>query len=310
MSSTAPRPQSGILPEASPHALFLTLDIRPGAESMAAARALIKSVPTLTRDLAGDNPDGGLVSAVGIGSGAWSTISGREPPRALRDFQSRNDGLRKAPATPTDLMLHIRAQRPDLNFELARRILTTAPEAVIVRDETPAFRYFDARDLTGFVDGTENPEGDERAEVALVGDEDPDFRGGSHVILQRYVHDLARWKQLDKETQEKIIGRTRDTDEELDDAIRPDSAHISRVVIEDDGEELEILRHSLPWGGSGEAGLVFIAYSRDANIFDRMLDRMFNLAGDGVHDNLMDYTQAMTGAYYFVPSLDQLENLA
>lgn len=309
MSTIQARPQSGILPEASPHALFMTLDIRPGDEHLSAARALLKAAPALSDALASDNPDGALVSAVGVGSNAWTAITGRANPQALRDFQARGDGLRKAPATPTDIMLHIRSLRPDLNFELARRILATAPGSVVVRDETNGFRYFDARDLTGFVDGTENPEGDERGEVALVGDEDPEFIGGSHVILQRYVHDLDRWQRLTQEAQENVIGRTRDTDEELDDAVRPDSAHISRVVIEEDGEELEILRHSLPWGGSTEAGLVFIAYSRDAGIFDRMLDRMFAMSGDGVHDNLMDYTQAMTGGYFFVPSLDLIDSL-
>lgn len=301
-------PQSGILPEGSSQGLFLTLDIAAGAESQ--VRDLLAAIPGLTEQLSAEHPDEPLYSVVAIGSGIWSELAGSERPAQLADFRARTLGRLKAPATPTDLLLHLRSERRDLNFELARRILAKAGDAVTLREEVAGFRYLDARDLTGFVDGTENPEGDERPEVALVGEEDGQFAGGSYIILQRFVHDLTRWGLLDQASQEQVIGRTKDTDEELDDEIKPDSAHISRVVIEEDGEELEILRHSLPYGDSSRHGLVFIAYAKRREIFDLMLDRMFDTDGDDVHDHLMDYTQAETGAFFFAPSLEMLRDLA
>lgn len=304
-----PTPQGGILPESNQHALFLSLDLAPGDESVAAVRRLLARLPAMTDEIAASDADAGLVSVVGIGPGVWALLTEAPRPRQLADYRPRYDGARKAPATPTDLFVHIRSERQDLNFELGRRLLAEAQDAVRVRDEVSGFRYLDSRDLTGFVDGTENPEGDERADVALVGDEDPLAAGGSYVLVMRFVHDLARWGQLTQHEQEQVIGRTKDTDEELDDAIRPESAHISRVVIEEDGKELEILRHSMPYGTTEEHGLLFLAYSARREIFDLMLDSEFAGAGEGVHDRLMDYTSARTGAYYFAPSLEALAKL-
>lgn len=302
-------PQSGILPEANTHGLFLTLDITAGEQAMAQARAMLAQVPQLTAQLAKQHPDAGLSSAVSIGPGVWDVLTGAASPQQLAPFRARVLGRRKAPATPSDILLHIRSERRDLNFELARNVLASAGDALRLVEEVPGFRYLDSRDMTGFVDGTENPEGDERAAVALIGDEDRAGEGGSYVLLQRFVHDLATWSTLSQAEQEAVIGRTKDTDEELDDEIKPESAHISRVVIEEDGEELEILRHSMPYGDSRQAGLVFIAYCARREIFDRMLDSMFDTAGEGVHDHLMDFTRAETGAFFFAPSLEQLAAL-
>lgn len=301
--------QSGILPEASSQALFITLNVQAGDSSLENCRKMLKACPTLTTALQAAYPDAGLCSTISIGAGCWTALMKSARPAQLMDFQARTLGLLKAPATPADILLHIRSERRDINFELARQILAVAGESVSIHEENPAFRYLDSRDLTGFVDGTENPEGDERADVALVGTEDPEHASGSYVLLQRFVHDLNRWQQLEQADQEKIIGRTRDTDEELDDDSKPESAHISRVVIEDDGEELEILRHSLPYGDSSEHGLMFNAYCANLSIFERMLDSMFDSNNSGVHDKLMEFTEAKTGAYFFAPSLQALKAL-
>jgi putative iron-dependent peroxidase len=300
-------PQTGLLAEANSHALFLTLDLEPGGAALQRVRTLLSEVPSLTEQLAAEHPGARLCSVAALGPGIWGDLVAGAPPVQLAGFRPRTLSWRKAPATPTDLLLHIRSERRDLNFALARRILARAERSVHVREEVPAFRYLDSRDLTGFVDGSENPEDEERAEVALVGEEDPAHAGGSYVLVQRFEHDLERWETLDVAAQEAVIGRTKDTDQELDDAIKPETAHISRVVIEEQGEELEILRHSLPYGDSSRAGLVFIAYCRRREIFDRMLDRMFDSAQEGVHDHLMDYTRAQTGAFFFAPSLQVLQ---
>lgn len=182
---------------------------------------------------------------------------------------------------------------------------------VAVLEEVEGFSYLDSRDLTGFIDGTANPKGEERMEVALIGDEDPDFAGGSYVLAQRYVHDLEKWSRLPVAEQEMVFGRTKPDSTELGEDKKPATAHISRVEIEEDGEELKIVRHSLPYGkASGESGLFFIAYSKDARIFEKMLSRMIGTAGDGLHDHLMDFTRAVSGAIFFVPPLEVLRRLA
>jgi putative iron-dependent peroxidase len=176
-------------------------------------------------------------------------------------------------------------------------------------EEVAGFRYLDSRDLTGFIDGTENPKGAGRAAAALIGREDPDYAGGSYVAVQRYVHDLAKWRLMGDREQERIIGRTKPDSMELPASKKPATAHISRVVIKEDEEELQILRHSYPYGTVKEAGLFFVAYTKSLDIFDRMLQRMMGASGDGLHDRLMEFSHAVTGAAFFVPSLATLAAL-
>jgi putative iron-dependent peroxidase len=178
-----------------------------------------------------------------------------------------------------------------------------------VAEEIHGFRYRDSRDLTGFIDGTENPKGKARAVAALIGEEDRPFAGGSYVAVQRYVHDLERWSRLGDREQEQIIGRTKRGSVELPKNKKPETAHISRVVIERDGAELQILRQSYPWGTVREAGLYFAAYTKSLDIFNLMLARMMGATGDGLHDRLMEFSRAVTGATFFVPSLETLSSL-
>jgi putative iron-dependent peroxidase len=170
------------------------------------------------------------------------------------------------------------------------------------------FRYRDYRDLTGFTDGTENPSGSQRARVALLPTRHP-FAGGSFVLAMRFVHDLDAWERQTRRYQELTIGRTRRESRELSDSVKPPTAHIARVVIEEDGEELEIVRHSFPYGNSSENGLFFLAYTCDLSIPGRMLARMLGISGDGVRDQLLDYTRPVSGAHFFAPSLETLRSL-
>ena len=188
------------------------------------------------------------------------------------------------------------------------RISNQLGETVEVMDEVHGFQYLDSRDLTGFIDGTENPKGKGRAPVALIGAEDPAFAGGSYVFTQRYVHNLKKWATVPQKEQEKVIGRRKPDSKELSDKTKPPTAHISRVVIEEDGEELEIVRHSLPYGTVSESGSFFIAYSKTLDIPEKMLSRMMGATGDGLHDHLMDYTRAVSGATFFAPSLEVLKS--
>jgi porphyrinogen peroxidase len=187
--------------------------------------------------------------------------------------------------------------------------VAATPAVWTVAEEIHGFRYRDSRDLTGFIDGTENPKGKARAVAALIGEEDRPFAGGSYVAVQRYVNDLERWRRLGDREQEQIIGRTKRGSVELSKAKKPKTAHISRVVIERDGVELQILRQSYPWGTVREAGLHFAAYTKSLDVLDVMLARIMGTTGDGLHDRLMEFSRAVTGATFFVPSLETLSSL-
>jgi len=304
-----PEPQAAIIPEPSESALFLVLRMRPAAEQLPSIARTLAQTPQTTDKLAASDRKAKLVSAVSIGSDFWDVLSPASRPASLRAFIPIAADGRTAPATGGDLLFHISSRRHDLNFELALRLKRALGETAEVIDEIHGFRYLDSRDLTGFIDGTENPKGKERAEVALIGMEDREFAGGSYVFSQRYVHNLAKWATVDTKDQERIIGRSKPASKELSAKTKPPTAHISRVTIEEDGKELKIVRHSFPYGTVSEAGLFFIAYCRTLDIPERMLKRMMGAAGDGLHDRLMEFTTPASGANFFAPSLNVLRSL-
>lgn len=179
-----------------------------------------------------------------------------------------------------------------------------AGEAHIV-DETYGFRYLDARDMTGFIDGTENPKDSRREEVAII--PDGELAGGSYVMVQRFVHNLPAWGKLNVAAQEKVIGRTKEDSVELDKV--PEASHVGRVDLKENGQGLKIVRHSLPYGTvGGEHGLLFIAYCHTLHNFKAMLQSMYGEA-DGKTDQMLRFTQAVTGAYLFSPSCEMLQSL-
>lgn len=301
-------PQTGIIEPDRAHALFLIGRWRPRADPRQ-LRAGLRKLPSILREVAAIKPGAGLSFTVGFGSSLWDRLSPRRRPKGFRPFRAIRKRQRSAPATGGDLWLQIVSDRHDLNVEASMRLMAHLSPVIEVKEEIHGFRYLDSRDLTGFIDGTENPRGRDRAEAALIGPDDPRFRGGSYVAVQRYVHDLNRWRKLPVSRQEAIIGRTKRDSRELPDSRKPLTAHIRRVVIEEDGRELEILRHSYPYAVSGRRGLFFVAYTKDLTIFERMLSRMMGVAGDGLHDHLMDFTKPVTGATFFVPSREALSRL-
>ncbi len=246
----------------TPAAMFLVLTINPGAEPLNAVRALCADLSALVRSIGFRDLDGRLSCIMGFGSDAWDRLFGSPRPKDLHPFKEIQ-GIHHAVATPGDILLHIRAARMDLCFELATQVTTRLDQAVTAVDEVHGFKYFDARNLVGFVDGSENPVGGDAVAATVIGDEDGDFAGGSYVIVQKYLHDLAGWNALPVEMQEKIIGRTKQTNIELADDVKPSWAHNALTVIEDDGEELDIVRGNMPFGdvGKGEFGTYFIGYA-------------------------------------------------
>ncbi len=291
-------------------AIFLVVAINPGIDNRAAVRSLCA-------DLVGTRARGGISrrrraaspASWRFGSDAWDRLFQEPRPAELHPFREIRAGSRHAVATPGDLLFHIRAQRMDLCFELATQIMARLGGAVSPVDEVHGFRYFDARDLLGFVDGTENPAGEEAIDATLIGAEDPDFAGGSYVIVQKYLHDMAAWNALPTEAQERIIGRTKLSDIELDDAIKPSSAHNALTVIEEDGREIKILRDNMPFGqaGQGEFGTYFIGYSRSPRTIEQMLENMFIGRPPGNYDRLLDFSRAVTGNLFFAPTATFLD---
>jgi len=291
-------------------AIFLVATINAGREHDAAVRSLCGDLAALLRAVGFRDLDGRLSCVMGFGSDAWDRLFKPPRPKDLHPFREIR-GRHHAVSTPGDILFHIRAMRMDLCFELAAQIASRLGDAVTIVDEVHGFRYFDDRDLIGFVDGTENPAGEDAAAAAIIGGEDPAFAGGSYVIVQKYLHDLKGWNALSVEAQEKIIGRTKLANIELDDAVKPASAHNALTTIVENGEELDIVRDNMPFGevGSGEFGTYFIGYARSPHRIEQMLENMFVGRPPGNYDRLLDYSRAVTGSLFFVPSATFLEHV-
>ena len=310
-----PPPQSAepqpVLTPLTAAAIFLVATVEPGGEQ--AVRDTLEDLAGLVRSVGFRIPEGGLTAVAGIGSAAWDRLFGGPRPAELHPFQELAGPRHTAPATPGDLLFHIRARRMDLCFELAGQIMRRLGGAVAVVDEVHGFKYFDERDLLGFVDGTENPTGPAALDAALVGEEqDPGFAGGSYVIVQKYLHDLDGWNRLPVEQQERIIGRTKLDDIELDDAAKPADSHVAlNTIVDEDGTERQIVRDNMPFGrvGAGEFGTYFIGYAATPDVTERMLRRMFLGDVPGRTDRILEFSTAVTGCLFFCPSADFLDEL-
>lgn len=300
--------QSVILPLPSDHARFIVLRLKN--LSIEDFKERLKQLFTTRDRLITQHPNAQIKTAVAFGPELWSKLYEQAPAgfKQLEPIQ----GSFNMPVVPADVLIHIASARADICFALSQSFFEGIRDQVEVLDERVCFRYFDGRDITGFIDGTENPQfPDDRAEVALLGEDTGIFQDGSFIFAQRYAHNLDKWKKLKVDAQEQVMGRTKLESIELEDEVKPANAHIARTVVEDEeGEEMEILRHSLPYGdGRGDQGLFFIAYTKDLKIIDAMLVRMFGTSGDGIHDRLLHFVTPMDGAYYFAPSKELLEEV-
>ncbi|HCL59234.1 MAG TPA: peroxidase [Acinetobacter sp.] len=300
--------QSVILPLPSDHARFIVLRLKD--LSIEDFKERLEQLFTTRDRLITQHPNAQIKTAVAFGPELWSKLYEQVPAgfKQLEPIQ----GSFHMPVVPADVLIHIASARADICFALSQSFFEGIRDQVEVLDERVCFRYFDGRDITGFIDGTENPQfPDDRAEVALLGEDAGIFQDGSFIFAQRYAHNLDKWKKLKVDAQEQVMGRTKLESIELEDEVKPANAHIARTVVEDEeGEEMEILRHSLPYGdGRGDQGLFFIAYTKDLKIIDAMLVRMFGTSGDGIHDRLLHFVNPMDGAYYFAPSEELLEEV-
>ena len=306
MSAVMPQPVTAKLTHA---AIFLVVSLKPEPSGNDAIKALCGDLAGILRGIGFRNPDRRLSCVMGFGSQAWDRLFGSPRPAELHPFREIK-GKHHAPATPGDILFHIRATHMDLCFELAAQIMSRIGDVVSAEDEVHGFKYFDERDLLGFVDGTENPVDQEALDAAIIGSEDPGFAGGSYVIVQKYLHDLKGWNALPIEQQEGIIGRKKLSDIELADEAKPPYAHNVLTSIEENGEQLDIVRDNMPFGdvGKGEYGTYFIGYARSPARIEQMLQNMFIGKPPGNYDRLLDFSKAVTGTLFFVPSATFLAN--
>lgn len=303
-----PLPQQIVDPLTSA-AIFLVATIDDGGE-----RTIHDALPEISGMVGAigfRDPSKKLSVVTSIGSQAWDRLFAGPRPADLHPFIALDGPRHHAPATAGDLLWHIRAETMDVCFELAGRLMESMAGAVTVVDEVHGFNYFDNRDLLGFVDGTENPTGATADNATVIGAEDPDFAGGCYVHVQRYVHDMSAWRALSVDEQQNVIGRTKFDDIEMDDDVKPANSHIAlNVITDEDGNELKIVRRNMPYGtvGNGEFGTYFIGYSRTPAVTERMLTNMFLGSPPGNTDRILDFSTAVTGGMFFVPTVDFLDD--
>jgi putative iron-dependent peroxidase len=300
-------PQS-VLSPLTDAAIFLVATVREGGEQT--VRELLEDLSALQRSVGFRLPAAQLSCVTGIGSELWDRLFRGKRPAQLHRFRQWKGPQHTAPSTPGDLLFHLRAGQLDVCFEMAAKIADRLRGVGEIVDEVHGFKYFDERDLLGFVDGTENPAGETARRAALVGDEDPDFAGGSYVLVQKYVHDIAAWNALKVEEQEAAIGRTKLDNIEIVD--KASNSHVELNTIEDrDGNELKIVRDNMPFGSvaSGEYGTYYIAYAATPDVPEQMLRRMFLGDPYGNYDRILDFSTALTGSLFFVPTGDFLDDL-
>jgi putative iron-dependent peroxidase len=295
-------------------ATFLVLTIADTPDAAQTVRSTLAGIDGLAKNVVIRDPSSSFACTIGIGSEAWDRVTRLPRPAELHPFPAVKGKVHTAVSTPGDLLFHIRSERRDICFEFERQLMNLLGDAVEVVDETNGFRYFDLRDLLGFVDGTANPVGPAVPESVLVtAQDDPHGVDGSYIVVQKYVHNMKAWQSLSTEKQEAIIGRTKLDNIELDDAPSgKQQAHKSLATIEDEyGNEHDILRDNMPFGspGSGEYGTYFIGYSRRLWVIERMLQRMFIGNPPGLHDKLLDYSTPLTGTTFFAPSSRVLASL-
>ncbi|KAJ5888639.1 Dyp-type peroxidase [Penicillium taxi] len=293
-------------------ATFLVVKVTTTSDSIKTVRSVLASLDDLAKNVSIRDLNAQLNCTVGIGSDVWDILTGLPRPAELHPFREIKGAKHTAVSTPGDLLFHIRSERRDICFEFERQLVDQLGDAVSLVDETVGFRYFDARDLLGFVDGTANPVGPALPPALLIAEEDTAAQGGSYIVVQKYTHAMEAWKKLSAEQQEKIIGRTKLDNVELDDAESGQLSHKTLNTIEDeDGNEHDILRDNMPFGspGSGEFGTYFIGYTRRLWVIEKMLERMFVGHPPGLHDQILDFSTPLTGTTFFAPSATLLASL-
>ncbi|MGB2742136.1 MAG: Dyp-type peroxidase [Cognaticolwellia sp.] len=303
------REQFGVCAEPSLHGYYLLFNALD--DNVLFLRKALSRLPALFDTYADRFSEANLSGVIAIGTNFWDELYPQGRPELLRQFPEMAVEDSIAPANNYDLYIEIRGDRADVNHIVATKVCQLLADSVELVEQVRAFRFLDGRDLSGFVDGTENPQGHHRRRVALVNEaQDADFSAGSYLHIQRYRHNLNLWNSLEVKEQEDVFSRTKVNNEEYSEENKAPTSHIKRVNLKDsDGNSIEILRQSMPYGDMKIQGLFFVSYCHSPEPFELMLKSMICGDAHGHSDHLLKYTQAETGAAFFVPSLNILAKL-
>ncbi|VAW02561.1 Predicted dye-decolorizing peroxidase (DyP), YfeX-like subgroup [hydrothermal vent metagenome] len=302
--------QPGVLSDPTTFAEYLTFTLveTPPADAFSQAA---ESIVGIEKSIRQKDPVSNLTMTLGVSHNGWKRLlADHEMPRELGLFQTMSDGDRTFPSTAGDLFCMIKSERMDLNYQAAKYLKQALSGVAELIEDIQGFKYLDNRDMIDFVDGTENPFGDERAEAVLVGDEQPSISGGSYLTVQRYVDREELWDAQTTEDQEKTVGRTKMDNVELDDDVKPAWAHNEKSKVEEDGEEVPMFRQNRPFGNAMEHGTMFVGFARSPEVLTTALRQMITADENGDYDRLLDFVEAVTGTNYFVPSRTFLEQFA
>ncbi len=302
------KPQGAVLSNKKPFAQFVTLVVHEGKEQE--VYAAIRDVLKIIGDIEESTPQAQITTALGFSHAVWPRLFKEQRPKELVSFTEMQEASRHFPATKGDILLLLKSVRIDLNFQIARLIAARMEGIARVIEDIQGFDYLDDRDMVDFVDGTENPEDEKRAQAVLVADEDPQYSGGAYITTQRYIHDLQKWNKLKTQAQEKIIGRTKADDIEFSNDDKPAYAHVNKGKATDEqGNEIPMFRQNMPYGNSMENGTYFIGLAKSPEVINIALRKMVFADENGFYDRLLDYTKPVTGVIYFAPSIDWLASL-
>lgn len=304
------REQFGICAEPSLHGYYLLFNVLD--DKNAHIRQALSRLPALFDKYADRFSESNLTGVVAIGANYWDELLPNNRPSLLKPFNAVAVEDRIAPSTNYDLYIEVRSDRADVNHIVAGKVCALLADSVELNEQVRGFRFLDGRDLTGFVDGTENPQGRHRRKVALVNAEDDEnFASGSYLHIQRYRHNLNLWNTLKVKEQEDVFARTKIDNEEYTTENKLPTSHIKRASLKDaSGKTVEIVRQSMPYGDMKLQGLFFVSYCHSPLPFENMLKSMIEGDAHGNFDHMLKFTQAETGAAFFAPSLNVLAELA
>src|ERR1700722_2550407 len=304
-----PQPQN-VLDYPGDNTIFLVWNFKKDQEVTAVFQRICALVINLNNSGEIRFPGNAATCVMGIGSDAWRRLGlPVPPPKELENFMPIVGKKHIAVATKGDLHFHIKGTASSICYDMAAALAQMLDPVAVCAEEVHGFRYWDGRSILGFVDGTENPEGEKRAFFGLIGEEDPAYKGGSYLFVQKYIHDLKAFKALPVEEQEKIFGRYKESDVEMSDEVKPSNSHSALANV---GDDLKVIRDNMPFGNmsTNEMGTYFIAYASTFSTVKKMLDNMFIGSPEGNYDRLLDFSTPKTGSLFFVPSASFLKNIA
>ncbi|WP_028022473.1 Dyp-type peroxidase [Enterovibrio calviensis] len=303
MNELASMAQIGALTDPTTHAEFLTFVLKDQWLTVDDINDALSQLPGIQKSIRQKDPSANISVTIGFSANAWPLLfPDLSLPAELHVFPEMTDGARHFPSTAGDIFLMVKSERKDLNFQIAKYSAKALSGVADLTEDIQGYKYLDNRDMIDFVDGTENPIDEERLESVLVDDENDTYRGGSYLVVQRYIDRQSLWDDQPTEHQEKVVGRTKMDDIELDDEEKPVWAHNNKSKVEIDGEEVKMYRQNRPYGNAIEHGTMFVGFSKTPSIIETSLTQMINADENGDYDRLLDFVEAKTGASYFVPS--------